>query len=278
MKKRKIIILCSLAAVLIILIGTFGALFNLKYIYVEVLSNPAIVESYGSSYKEDIVESGEFAYGSNVLFCSYTPSSEKIEKAFPFVKVEKMVRRFPNKLTVYVSGRIPELVIKDDDIADKWYIVDYDMKVLSVIRNEVDLSDNMYRDLPIVSVKGVNNLSAGDFLEASILTNTLINILDGVYGESASPSSVMSRITLDISSEKCDIILDDVDSEGATISISGFAYMKEKVYVAYHHYRTNYENDDVAYPNKSDLVLLVGNDFVPEVNERIVEHDKRNDV
>ena len=66
------------------------------------------------------------------MTCSYYFRDEeneaKIEKAFPFVKVEKMVRRFPDKMTIYVSGRIPEVVVKDSEVLNKWYVLDIEKK------------------------------------------------------------------------------------------------------------------------------------------------------
>ena len=103
MKKRRIIIICSIVAVVIILIGTLSALFNLRSISIEVLNGSEIIQAKIIATDEDIIKSADFNYGSNMLFTSYETNQENIERAFPYLKVEKMVRRFPNKMTIYMK-------------------------------------------------------------------------------------------------------------------------------------------------------------------------------
>lgn len=264
-------------AVLIIVIGVFIAMFNLKTISVEILKNPSIVEAYGEDVGQQIIDSGEFAYGSNVMFSSYKANEEKIEKAFPFVKIEKLVRKFPDKMTIYVSGRMPEAIVEDSGNPNRWYVVDIDFKVLAVLTNASELQNDLYKNLPKVSGAEFSNLNAADFVDNKMGATVIRKILDGIYGEAQSPSSVMSGITMDLSKKECVITLRAGDIDGATISINGFDYLTEKVFCAYHLYKTRYINDDIKYPNKSDLDLIVGNDFVPVINEKVVEHDRRND-
>ena len=72
--------------------AVFAAMFNLRYLSVEIRYNSEPLEVYGDSLESGIIESGDFAYGSNTLFTSYKESVNRIEKAYPYVKVEKQRR------------------------------------------------------------------------------------------------------------------------------------------------------------------------------------------
>ena len=271
MKKRRIIIICSIVAVLIILIGTVSALFNLREISVEILKNPEIIEStYGDNVFDGIEESGEFNYGSNTLFTSYESNKDKIEKAYPFVKVEKMVRRFPNKMTIYISGRLPEVIVSDSDNSSKWYVLDYEMKVLDVLESSSEIGTELYRTLPIVSGAGMTGLDQGDIAMGQNSASVLVGVLDGIYGEHQAPSSVMSDITIDFSTQMVSIVLRDRDYDtGAKITTYGFSNLKEKVFAAYHLYSNFFDEEDPSYPDKSGFDFRVGEDFVVGTNERV---------
>ncbi len=268
MKKRRIIIISCIAAVLIILIGVFSALFRLKDVKVEVLTNSSIVEQKVHGSHDDIIKSADFNYGSNMLFSSYDKNIQNIEKANPFLKVEKMVRSFPNKLTIYVSGRIPEAIICDKVSVSKWYVVDAEMKVLDVVTSSSDLLQDLYKDLPFVNGAGIENVSAGDFAYTES-TDCIRGILDGIYGKDKTPPSVMSDITIDLTNKKCVVTLDDRDELGAKIVVNGFENMKYKIYAAYYLYVTKFETDDLNYLIKSGLEFRIGSNFVPVTNERV---------
>ena len=267
MKKRRIIVVCSIIGVLIVLVGVFAAMFNLQHINVEIVKNPDIVNSYGANICEDIVKSGDFAYGSNTLFSSYEESQKKIEKAYPFVKVEKMVRKFPDKMTIFVSGRKPEVIVEDPEALNTWYILDIDKKVLAVINNFSDLQNGMYKDLPVVKGSDIKNVESGDFLNTKS-AEIIVDILDGIYGKDKTKSSVMSDITLDLEREKYTIILRDGDTTGAKIEINGVKEIKEKVFIAYSLYKL-VENDS-RFPDKQKMYFIVGKNFVYETNEKVI--------
>lgn len=267
MKKRRVIVISCIIAIIVIIAGVFAAMFNLQHISVEVMKNPSIVNAYGSDIGDKIIKSGEFPYGSNTMFTSYKDNEEKIEKAYPFVKVEKIVRRFPNKMTVYVSGRMPEVIVKDEATTNKWYVLDIDMKVLAVLYSASDFENDMYKDLPILRGSDIKNKESGDFLIENS-KDVIINILDGIYGKDQTKSSVMSDITMDLENEKYTILLRDSDTTGAKIEINGNDYLKEKVFSAYSLY-CNLESDS-RFPDKQKMYFIVGKDFVVNTNEKII--------
>ena len=267
MKKRRIIVICCIVGIIVVTAAIFAAMFNLQHISVEIVKNPSIVNSYGSSIGEDIIKSGEFPYGSNTLFSSYESNEKKIEKAYPFVKVEKMVRRFPNKMTIYVSGRMPEVVVKDSENASRWYVLDIDMKCLAVIYSVADLSNEMYEDLPVVSGAGITGIESGDFIDTNG-SNILVEVLDGIYGKDQTKSSVMSDITIDLENEKYTITLRDGNVDGSKIEINGNKQIKEKVFTAYSLFKL--VEHDGRFPDKQKMYFIALKDFVFETNAKII--------
>ena len=269
MKKRRIIIISCIIGVILVIIGVFAALFNLQTIRVEVLKNPEIIESmYGSSYQDQLIKSGEFQYGSNTLFSTYKENQQRIEKKYPFVKIQKLVRRFPDKMTIYITGRIPEAVIKDNTKTDTYYVVDIDMKVLDVISLNEKNNTDLYEMLPIINGGNISNKEAGDFIEKNNSTSAIVNILDGIYAKDKELSSVMSDITMDLSNEKVSIRLRDGNVDGALIKINGFKYLKEKVFAVFSVYKDRILRQDNVYEYKDKIQFTVGNDFVPLYNEK----------
>lgn len=258
MKKRKIIVICCIVAIIVIVAGVFAAMFNLQHISVEIRKNPEIVEQYGKNINKSIIDCGDFPYGSNTLFSSYTTNQAKIEKEYPFIKVEKMVRRFPDKMTIYISGRIPEVILKDQSKIDTYYVLDIDMKILAVI-SEDEFSDKLYKDLPILTGSSFKNLSSGEFLTQSTETSVIVSLIDGIYAKDKTKSSVMSDIIIDLNKEKYTITLKDSNVKGAVIEINGNQNLKEKVFAAYSLYKI-VENDS-NYPDKDKMYFLVSKDF-----------------
>ena len=264
MKKRRIIVISCIIGIIVILVGIFAAMFNLQHITVEIKKNPEIVLSYGEDVGDKIIKTGDFPYDSNTLFSSYKDNQEKIEKNFPFVKVEKLVRRFPNKMTIYVSGRIPEAIVKNKS---SYYVLDIDLKILAVISSVSELDNDMYKGLPIVEGIDMSGLSSGDFLEKSE-GSELVAILDGIYAKDKTKSSVMSRITINKQDNLYSIVLRDSNVDGAKIDIKGSENLKEKVFCAYSLYK--FKENDSRYPDKSKMSFYVGLDFVINTNEKVV--------
>ena len=267
MKKRRLIVFGCIIGIIVIVAGVFAAMFNLKNISVEIIKNPEIVNSYGATVSEKIIEAGDFPYGSNTLFSSYKENEEKIEKAYPFVKVEKMVRRFPDKMTIYISGRMPEVIVKDEKNENKWYVLDIDMKVLAVLSSQSEFETDMYKGLPVVSGSDITDKSSGDFVTGES-PDVMVAILDGIYGKDQTKSSVMSDITLNLDKNKYTITLRNSNVDGAKIEINGNKYLKEKVFIAYSLYKL--QENDSRFPDKEKMYFIVGNDFELNTNEKVI--------
>ena len=82
---------------------------------------------------DKVANAGEFNRKKSLLFMNFDENIEKIEKSNPYIKVEQVVRHFPNIVKIYVSERIPRYRVVDKDDSNKWYILDVDFKVIDVV-------------------------------------------------------------------------------------------------------------------------------------------------
>lgn len=134
MKRKKfLIIFGSVCLSIIVLCAVFAILFRLKTVNVEIRSR-AINTNLPAEIQNRVYETGEFSIGKNIVFMNFDDNIEKIEKSNPYVKVEQVIRRFPNKVTIYISERTPKYRVKDDaNETNYWYILDEDFKLLDKV-------------------------------------------------------------------------------------------------------------------------------------------------
>ena len=203
----------------------------------------------GEGAYERIESSGEFDYGKCLLFASFEENIANIEKANPYIKVEQILRKFPNKLNVYVSERVPRFRVKDKEIANKWYILDADFKVLDVI-DDIENSEfkNETAEVKYITVSA----HVGDFLNFKEDTSSLSEILSGVYGRTKD-YSVIESIDFNKTSNTFFISMktnkDGDYSAGCVMQIEGKTNLKDKVFVA----TCCYAKDDIENNSSIDL-------------------------
>ncbi len=125
--------------------------------------------------------SGEFNYKSSILFLNTDEGIQKIEKENPYVKVQQVIRKFPNKLHVYISERIPKYRVQDPKLSNKWCILDEEFKVLECVTTEELSSEFVNCTIELKHFK--SDLSAGEFLGKEHELSRLNNIMAGVYGK-----------------------------------------------------------------------------------------------
>ena len=169
------------------------------------------------------------------MFMNTKKSIEKIEKANPYVKVTQVIRKFPNKICVYISERIPKYRIEDLENEDTWLILDEDFKILQRVENS-DLSA-LGLDDKTVNLEFINSkLDPGMFLKKSSTQKYMNEILAGVYGRTKDYFAVRSinysaednmfYITMRTSIEGEDGVINY--SAGCVIQIEGTENLKTK--------------------------------------------------
>lgn len=223
MKKKKkvwIILLSVVLGLFVVLGGTYFAT-KLNTVSVEFRTRLAEGESrLPSGILDKVKDSAEFNYKDSVLFMDVQENIDKIEKSNPYIKVQQVIRKFPNKVNVYVSERIPKYRILDKDDSSAWFILDEDFKVLERISND-DLNTQDL-DEKTVEIKHISEgVSVGDFIEKTSEKEKLNTLLAGVYGRTKDFFAVRS---IDFSSEENMFYLTmrtSVETDGGEINYAG---------------------------------------------------------
>jgi len=132
-KRKKFWIIFSISIVAIFTICLiFGMITNLKDVSVEfrqrIVGDTRLEENILKKVRED----GEFEYGKGLLFVDTDSSIAKIEKKNPFVKVEQVIRKFPNIINVYISERVPCTYALNGNY---YLVLDKDFKVLDKVED-----------------------------------------------------------------------------------------------------------------------------------------------
>ena len=181
MQKSRKKLWITLAAVLtsvVLVCLMFGLLFRLKKVNVE-FRNRASKEftQLEEGVLENVKNSAEFGFGKNLLFMNFEENIAKIEKEHPFVKVEQVVRHFPNEVSVFISERTPRFRVKDKN-STNWFILDDDFKVLTKLTSAEVIEDGKYGNLSyeditveISSSSLVIEAFIGDFVTAKYDSN-----------------------------------------------------------------------------------------------------------
>lgn len=183
MKRKKLwIILVSVIVGIVALLTGGYFLTKLSSVSIEFRTRLAADETRLEEAVLDKVKlSGEFDYSSSILFLNTDESVQKIERDNPYVKVQQVIRKFPNKLHVYISERIPKYRVQDSKLSNKWCILDEEFKVLEIVTNEEIASEFGECTIELKHFKA--ELNAGEFLDKPHELLRLNNIMTGVYGK-----------------------------------------------------------------------------------------------
>ena len=222
MKKKKVWIVL-LSVVLGLFVVCCGLYFATRLSTVSVEFRTRLSESESrlpSGILDTVKDSADFNYKDSVLFMNTSENVEKIEKSNPYVKVQQIIRKFPNKVNVYISERIPKYRIVDSESSENWLILDEDFKVLERISNEDLKSQEL--DKKTVEIEYISQkIDVGDFLQKSTERDELNTILSGVYGRTRDYFAVRS---INYSSDSKTFFVTmrtTVEGEDGTISYEG---------------------------------------------------------
>ena len=246
MKKGKIIALSIVGFFIVLLVILSCTLFNLKTVDVEFLAQ---AENPLSISKTDIYDAGDFKLGTNLLFNRFDKNIQKIEKECASIKVVKVVKKFPNKIAIYVIEREKQIRILGSDGYN--YIFDDELKVI----NKTAIYDE-YKD--ICEVKGYSlptTLGLGDFLQDKAFKPKMIKIMENIYTAGRTNIGIMSNITFSVTNDELqkEQVLMEFKS-GAQIKIVGLDKLAQKVLIAVDSY--NNLSQDVSSEQLRILKLL----------------------
>lgn len=128
--------------------------------------------------QQEIVQAGDFAYGTNVLFLKKNPYIAKLEKQFPYLKILNIETCFPNKLVINCEERQPTFTVQ---LEDKSYaIIDEDYKILEKINVTGSYVSSTTNPIFLEGVKFTGGKTEGDFLSIDkTQENLMLNLMLG---------------------------------------------------------------------------------------------------
>lgn len=169
-----------------VLVVLSSAVFALSSVEVNfVYSSPSL-----ESIKDEIIEGGEFAYGTNVLFLKKSPYINRLEKNFPYLKVLNLETKFPNKLVINCEERQEFFAVKLSD--NSYAIIDEDYKILDKTSSFVSTLDNA---IMLDGITFSNVGQKGDFLWIDkTQENLMLNLMLGLREWDLSYANLKSKI------------------------------------------------------------------------------------
>ncbi len=155
-KKKKWIIsgsvLIGIVGIVILLLFT---LFSLKNVAVDFRTSTTNL----TASQEEIIEKGDFAYNSPVIFHSKKGYTKRLEEAYPYIKVINIETVFPNKFIIHVSEREEVFAIASQE---GFYICDQEFKVL---RKTDDFSSQSSNAILLSGITIKEEKVEGEFLK-----------------------------------------------------------------------------------------------------------------
>ena len=234
-KRKKFWVVFSISIIAILSIAfVFGMITNLKNVNIEFRQRLGSGETKLEENVLDLVkESGEFEYGKGLLFVDVQKSINLIEKNNPFIKVEQVIRDFPNNLTVYISEREPCCYAR---FSSFYLVLDKEFKVL----DKIQASEEGYSYL-ISEYTGIyeinykfqeKTISKGDFVTDNGKMELFKSVHAGIVGAREDAESVKSvkidNSNIVITMKKNNSSLDD----GVVIRLNGTEDLSTKTFVA----------------------------------------------
>lgn len=169
MKKVWIIALSVVVVIIGLLVLLSFTLFSLKDVTIDFRTS---IEKI-SLTKEEIIEKGDFSYGSSVFFHGKNDYIENIEDSDPYIKVINIETVFPSKFVIHIAERQEIFAI---DNSGEFLICDDDFKVLRKVDSFSSSQDN---PILLSGIQITNEvIEIGDFLNVE----NFVNIYSVLYG------------------------------------------------------------------------------------------------
>ena len=165
MKTKRLVILLSIFALILVIVILSSTVFSLSKVEVSFLEVPT---KYSINDSDAIIESGNFNFKQSIFLVNKTKHTENIEEQFPNLKVVGIETCFPNRLVIQVVERQEFLALYNLDI-EKYYVVDSEMKVLRIV-NTTSAITNVARFLV---TQDLSNYQNGDFIASDSETTIL---------------------------------------------------------------------------------------------------------
>ena len=126
MTNKRVIVVLSILAVFAVLLLVSSLVFKVKTIDVEFTSETTISS-------DEVKNISELKLGKSIFFINKKKATSNIESKMPYARVESIISKFPNKITIKISERVEEFFVKFETETNTSYIVfDRDLKILRI--------------------------------------------------------------------------------------------------------------------------------------------------
>ena len=247
------ITLSIVCASIIIVCIVLSLVFKLKTVDIEFRTRVVQAETnLPAGIKDRVLESGDFDYSKNTLFANFDKNIEKIEKENPYVKVEQVIRYFPNKVKVFISERLPRYRVQDAEDTNRWYILDSEFKVLDKVTTEevktkliCSGSSTYYNktvEIDAASLKVSSHI--GEFIKNSKVMKNMLEITKGIYGRTEDVA-VAKSISFDKNNNFVITLKNSASAtdDGCKIQVSELTDLRMRVFAAVDLYMDTIEAD-----------------------------------
>ena len=181
MKKKWVIAISVIVLLIVILVILSFTVFSLKRVEIDYRTSTKNL----IATDEEIIESGQFKYGSSVFFHGKNNYIEKIEAAYPYIKVINIETVFPSKFVIHVAERLETYAIEHKG---QIYICDDQFKVLRITDNFISDQTNA------ILLEGLKiedkNYAVGEFME----TKGALPIYDAFFENNITQNEQISLI------------------------------------------------------------------------------------
>lgn len=151
MKNKRLIILLSIFAFVVLLIVLSSTVFTVRASSVSVEWHVSPLQ-YLQNQNDNIV--ADAMQNENIVFYDKNQTIQTLEQKYPYIKVLKIEKKFPNKIVVHVSERYEQYAIM---VGQEYYALDETGKVLNLYTSSQfeALSATANRKPIVVSVSGM---------------------------------------------------------------------------------------------------------------------------
>lgn len=168
---------------------------NRSRLYTQANTQESVIDTLNTA--------AEFEIGGNLLIMNFDNQINNMERACPYVKIDRIVRSFPNKITVYYSEREAVALLPVSGVADSYYVVDDGLKVLDyAVYNALDgkyLSQEGYGEyvLPVVDFNEQSfTAEIGDIINNPELNDKLSTFVAGAFSANGVAAALYEDIMM----------------------------------------------------------------------------------
>lgn len=267
------IIFSSVCAAIFCLFLFLGLGFRLKTVDVEFQSRlPQEQTKLESGIQEKIKD--YFPYNKNIIVLNFNKTIQSIEKDYPYLKINQVIKNFPNVARVYISERVPKYRVQAYSDESMWLVLDEDFKVLEKLTNEQLHQENMYNNMSFfdktIEISKdilVSNNNIGEKISGYEKLSTDVNqIMSGIYGKTEDYSLVFK---IEIASSKDTsnyrIIMKNnarEDYNGCAIVIDGETDLKIKAFVGATTFQEEVKDDSINIPSTVIIIEYKNGKFI----------------